>query len=84
MPLLFGDWWSLQGDKEMVEEGQKLWQDMLGLREKLLLEPTLLATKEGGKVVEEFHRMHESFEVMRPIPCFEQAVPTRKQKVGSG
>lgn len=48
----------------MVDEGQKLWEDMVGLREKLLVEPALLATQEGEKVVEEFHRMQESFEVM--------------------
>jgi hypothetical protein len=67
-PQLFGDCLSLQGDKEMVDEGQKLWEDMVGLREKLLVEPTLLATEEGEKVVEEFHRMQESFEVMKPTP----------------
>jgi hypothetical protein len=55
---------SLQGDKEMVDEGQKLWEDMVGLREKLLVKPALLATQEGEKIVEEFHRMQESFEVM--------------------
>jgi hypothetical protein len=37
---------------------------MVGLREKLLVKPALLATQEGEKIVEEFHRMQESFEVM--------------------
>lgn len=52
-----------QEESRLMEEGQRLWDGMVDLRERLIEQPGVLDSKEGARLVEEFDQLQSSFEV---------------------
>lgn len=53
----------VQGEARLLDEGQKVWGSMIGLRDKIAEQPSLFETPEGNKLVDEFNFLQKSLEV---------------------
>lgn len=53
----------MQGEARLLDEGQKVWGSMIGLRDKIAEQPSLFETPEGNMLVDEFNFLQKSLEV---------------------